>query len=404
MVFIKKRGEGWGLWLSDLFYKNRHSPWPWATLVFVSFLLGFGYTRFITVNPLFSTAFTTAASVLLAVPYLWYIWLIRNRDKHQEIIDKHEDQRLDARRLWTEQLNKAVEWATDPSNRSRQAAAILSLRGYVSEERCQLPAELRGDHNPFRHIVEGVIVSVSQETGEMLQKLKLEGEKQEQQTPTVEERQIRQCRMAIATLVQEPWEGGKAKNLPQANFAFMTFFRANLRGADLQLAHLEEANLPGADLQGAQLQEAQLQEAQLQEAQLQGADLREAQLQGADLRDAQLQGADLRDAQLQGADLRKANLQGANLHMANLEGADLQWADLQWADLHGAYLQNTRGLTWDQLKQAQYFDADSIPPYLQEEIRSTELNKKEFEITKIEMQNWEKEQEEREERKKRSLK
>jgi len=322
-------------WVPDFLYNSRHTLFPWLILFTADLALAYYFLWFYKGQPfnlnqslsayLFPTQtenttpspenFLTFLAGLLAVPYLWYIWLIRNRDKHQEIIDKHEDQRLDARRLWTEQLNKAVEWATDPSNRSRQAAAIQSLRGYVSRDICQLPQELRGDHNPFRHIVEGVIVSVSQETGGILERLDIvwKEQKEEERTATEKELQVLQCRMAIETLVQESWEGGKAKNLPQSNFAFMTIFNADLRGADL----------PGAAFE-------------------------------------------------------RTDLQGANLQGANLKGAALIRTGLQ----------NTRGLTWAQIQHANYFEADSIPPYLQEEIRANEHYKKEFEDKKIAMQKW----------------
>jgi len=102
-------------------------------------------------------------------------------------------------------------------------------------------------------------------------------------------------------------EGLKAKE---------SFYRANLRGADLR-----GANLRGADLRGANLRGANLIGANLRGANLIGANLRGANLIGADLRGADLIGANLRGADLRGADLIGANLRGANLIGANLRDA-----------------------------------------------------------------------------------
>jgi uncharacterized protein YjbI with pentapeptide repeats len=86
----------------------------------------------------------------------------------------------------------------------------------------------------------------------------------------------------------------------------MSFYRADLSGADLS-----GANLSGADLSGANLS-------------------------GADLSRADLSGADLSGANLSGADLSRADLSGADLSRADLSRADLSGADLSSADLSGA--------------------------------------------------------------------
>ena len=67
------------------------------------------------------------------------------------------------------------------------------------------------------------------------------------------------------------------------------------------------------------------------------ADLRWANLTRANLTGANLQGADLQGADLQGADLTRAYLTRANLRWAYLQGADLRWAYLQGADLPDNY-------------------------------------------------------------------
>jgi uncharacterized protein YjbI with pentapeptide repeats len=56
-----------------------------------------------------------------------------------------------------------------------------------------------------------------------------------------------------------------------------------------------------------------------------------ANLRGANLSGAILSWADLREAILSWADLREANLSGADLREANLSGAILSWADISWA-------------------------------------------------------------------------
>ena len=122
---------------------------------------------------------------------------------------------------------------------------------------------------------------------------------------------------------------------------------AYLRGADLR-----GADLSGADLSGANLRGANLGGANLGGADLSGADLIEAYLFGAYLRGADLRGADLRGADLSGADLSGADLRGANLSGADLRGAYLYDVDLRGVDLREANIESARGLTQEQINEA----------------------------------------------------
>ena len=126
-----------------------------------------------------------------------------------------------------------------------------------------------------------------------------------------------------------------------------------LKGANLQGAYLKGANLKGTYLEGANLKGAYLEGACLIGADLQGADLQGADLQGADLIGTNLQGAYLQRANLQEDYLQRANLKGANLKGADLQGAYLAAADLTEADLKRANLIKAKGLTIEQLCDAE---------------------------------------------------
>lgn len=83
---------------------------------------------------------------------------------------------------------------------------------------------------------------------------------------------------------------------------------------------------------------------------LDGLYIERANLVGANLLDA-----NLADANFEGADLRHANLGGAHLGRANLRHAILGRADLGRADLRGA-----KGLTAQQLAEAENVDSANM--------------------------------------------
>jgi len=100
---------------------------------------------------------------------------------------------------------------------------------------------------------------------------------------------------------------------------------ANLSGADLQKAVFWRANLEGANLTDALLLETNFRYANLKKVNFTGADLRRAVLRFADMQGAQFRGANLRRAmmvssKLQGAKMKKAKLRSARLR-------DATWID-----------------------------------------------------------------------------
>ena len=128
------------------------------------------------------------------------------------------------------------------------------------------------------------------------------------------------------------------------NLTGTNLWSANLSGAMLQDAqmggrrNLHNVNLTGANLGGANLSEGILQNATVAKAWLERANLSGTNFQGADLFQARLMRADLF-----GADFLDANLTGANLSDANLSGVQFSNDGLQAA----------KGLTQEQLDQAQ---------------------------------------------------
>jgi hypothetical protein len=89
------------------------------------------------------------------------------------------------------------------------------------------------------------------------------------------------------------------------------------------------------------------------------AKLREAILYGANLARATLAYAYLPEANLRGASLRDANLS-----RAELSGAELSYANLIRTNLRGANLRGVKGLTQEQLEQANGDSSTRLPDYL----------------------------------------
>lgn len=152
-------------------------------------------------------------------------------------------------------------------------------------------------------------------------------------------------------------------------------FRANLSGAILWGANLSEAFMTNAILNNAELMGANLSKTDLQNANLRKVDLLGANLSGAILVGANLSEAKLRLADLRGAILIGANLSGAHLEDANLDGADLRHANLSRASmenanlskviLEGSDLSGVKGLTIEQLEQADRVEAAVMPDRVQ---------------------------------------
>jgi hypothetical protein len=132
-------------------------------------------------------------------------------------------------------------------------------------------------------------------------------------------------------------------SLPGANFSDAFLSEASLRGVSFFGANLVGAQLPKANLAGAYLKETDLERAWLHGADLAAANLvtanlvsvglgranlDRAYLTGANLAGSSLIEASLKETYFNGADLTGANLAGANLNEAHFEGADLTSAIL----------------------------------------------------------------------------
>jgi uncharacterized protein YjbI with pentapeptide repeats len=153
------------------------------------------------------------------------------------------------------------------------------------------------------------------------------------------------CRTAIFTNA----------NLKKANFAWSTchnadFRYANLENADFRQSHLRLASFEGAKLKkanfhGASAFRTDFRNVSMRGAQMERAVFELANLQGADLVGAGLLGtsfidANLQDANMSNCDMRNVNFQGAHMQNANLQISGLPAANLIDADLRGANFQS----------------------------------------------------------------
>lgn len=110
-----------------------------------------------------------------------------------------------------------------------------------------------------------------------------------------------------------------------ANLRGTDFRRSNMREADFHGSALVQADLSKSDLRGANLSETDLTEAELSKANLVGANLERANLSGADLEKAQVDRANLTAARLTGVKLRKTDLE-------NTIGLTQEQVDLAFGD------------------------------------------------------------------------
>lgn len=143
---------------------------------------------------------------------------------------------------------------------------------------------------------------------------------------------------------------------------------ATLRDADLSFSDLTGANLWHADLAGATLSSAQLAFARLSEA-----DLSRARLDGACLDTTFFMKTNLREADVSGADLRTTRADVFQMMFGGLRSAlestrfseaDFTNATLSGAILHGVDLSEAKGLTQQQLEQAELDEITKLPANL----------------------------------------
>ena len=157
-------------------------------------------------------------------------------------------------------------------------------------------------------------------------------------------------------------------NLSGARLVNVDLTEASLVDADLSRAQFYDVNLTGTNLwsanpSGAMLQDVQMARMNLHNVNLTGANLGRANLSEGILQDATvakawLERANLAGANFQGADLSqawlmRADLFGADFLDANLTGANMSEANLSGVQFSNGGLQAAKGLTREQLEQAQ---------------------------------------------------
>lgn len=141
-------------------------------------------------------------------------------------------------------------------------------------------------------------------------------------------------------------------NLRGAEFIEVDASGANFGAAELSGCRFEHAKLVGANLSKAICKDSRFIEAELNHSDLTQTDFRDSNLEKAQFVEASLEGADLRRCILGHASFKSANLSRADLRRADFVSADLTDAKLTHADLR-----EVRGLSCDQLTQAQDWEA-----------------------------------------------
>ena len=144
-------------------------------------------------------------------------------------------------------------------------------------------------------------------------------------------------------------------------------------------AVFQKADLRGVDLRRTNLRHVPLRVASLRNGRLQQSDFFAADLRGTDCFQSNFRRSDLTDASLERANLERANLRRCKLVNTNLRGADLSNANLDGADSRGAHLEDSIGLTIEQVLTAKRWDTTDpqaptvFPPAISRELQSRGL-------------------------------
>lgn len=299
----------------------------------------------------------TLLLALVASPIAWFAWLIRDRNRLEEL--RHQTS-IKAR----EHFNKLREWANG-SQESLQINALFELSDYLDDSRAgsRLPEIIAEERSRYMQDAQrffGAMLrnreawdeglrfanSASAETGGRVTDFL--NETSSSIRSAIELLLISNAKR-IRDLAGADLRGMK---LPKADFSNVNaagalFDSANLKGALLQNTVLSggqfiEADLSGAKLNHARMDSAKLIKSKLTWAKLSGADLSGANLNSADLNRAQMNRADLRNANLNNSRLKMAKLNNSDLRCAELNKALLIGADLVGADLSHAELEGSR--------------------------------------------------------------
>lgn len=140
-------------------------------------------------------------------------------------------------------------------------------------------------------------------------------------------------------------------NLSFTELKMATLSEAKLQNSDFTYAKMEEAYMPESNLNGADFYGSNLSKAHIVEANLRNVNLSNASLEATNLSRSDLEGSRLMEANLRYADLSWASLKSAFLEFADLSSANLHEANLDGAFLHQIGLDNTRNLTWEQIRE-----------------------------------------------------
>ena len=121
----------------------------------------------------------------------------------------------------------------------------------------------------------------------------------------------------------------------------ISFYRADLKGADLTDITLVNSNFIEADFTGAILYNSNLQDSNFSNAKLVNVDFRYANLSEVDFNSSILRDSFLMVANLKGAKFTRADLTNCDLSYTNLKYASLSKAILKNANLTNAFLEDT---------------------------------------------------------------
>jgi len=316
---------------------------------------------------------------LIAAPPTAYLWIIKERKKELELVNKEEDQYL----MKVAELNRVQNEAINQFyDEKKMLAGAIAINSSIDE--------WTNLSHTYREHEKEIFIKVEQLASVLFFKYSLEEKNFEQMTGIIKEVIEKIIYIQDETNLMFDWSKYKFKhlgfgtnmeeypglglkyantfigsellkaifleseftslnltkmtssksyfdksfftkaNLEESKFIDSSFTEAFFTEAVLIKANLLDSNFFKADFERADLRGAILKGAIFKRANLKGADLR-----GADLTETDFTSADLTGAKLSGAIISKTYFEGANITGIDLEGSELKNANLHYAIISG---------------------------------------------------------------------
>lgn len=274
---------------------------------------------------------------LIAAPPTAYLWIIKERKKELELVNKEEDQYL----MKVAELNRVQNEAINQFyDEKKMLAGAIAINSSIDEW-------TNLSHTYKEHQKE-IFIKVEQLSSVLFFKYSLEENNSGQITEIIKEVIEKIIYFQDETKLMFDWSKYKFKNLgfgtnmdeyPGLGLKYAnTFINSELLKATLLESEFTSLNLTKMTSSKSYFDKSYFTNANLEESKFIDSSFREAYFNSANLQKANLHDSKFFGAKFERADLRGAVLKGASFKQAKLKGADLRGADLTKTDFTGADL------------------------------------------------------------------